>query len=290
MNDDSEPNAADDDALPRGPSIVQPADDLWAVVRTAPPPEHAPEPLAAFVVRRGGDWALTADVVAFGHSDIIADYLAWRDGWTSTRSLTTPANLARLASWFARSESCRVLESVVADLDVGDDAEIPFSMVPELSDELSRLRRRLADDDGFGYGIVDASPGTTRAGLVRSWPSFGEPETISARRDVRIELVPTIGLIVRVGPGEPPVAPLGTAEATEDGWRITGGDRRVELGRREAQPLAWIVPGSIHWRVRRIPNAVVWAALLAGMDASVEAALRHRAAITVTRQRPIAPV
>jgi hypothetical protein len=59
----------------------------------------------------------------------------------------------------------------------------------------------------------------------------------------------------------------------------------IELEAAAARPLAWIVPASVRWRVRPIPEIVVWSALFSRLPDALRVGVTTGATLSFTVDR-----
>ncbi len=290
-------NASSDDAYPaseRRPvgRVVVPSADMLAVVRFDDPPDHVPDELAPFVVRPENgsvDWVLTDDAVAFGSPDIVQRFAVWRATWERSWILDPVSSLARLVDLARELDPDSSIPSLRDRLDEDDD--LVFSPVAQATtvDDLARLADRIRARDETGYGIVDLTPGADRVGLVRSWPACGRDAVVAAddQTEIRFEVENGLVLATRTNAGGYDMGVIEEVVAQIAGFRVSGPDGSFSVPAVRARPLAWLVPRSTAWRVRRIPEILAWARTLAGVEKATGFAAENGLDLRLTRHRPI---
>lgn len=130
----------------------------------------------------------------------------------------------------------------------------PITVIEHLDDAQSIVLARCAPALGF----VDVS--RPRRGLARAWSGAGGRELLSAGSAMHVEADPSAGLCVATRSEQPEVW-TGVTEVTVDdeAVEVHAHEGSVSFDRRAARPLTDLVPGSTHWRVRPIPEVLVWA-------------------------------
>lgn len=289
-------NASSDDAHPAsgGESsgrIVVPSADMLAVVRFDDPPDHVPDELAPFVVRcgDGGDWVMTDDAVAFGSPDIVQRFAVWRATWERSWILDPVSNLTRLIDLARELDPDSSIPSLRDRLDEDDDLVLSPVAQATTVDDLARLADRIRARDATGYGIVDLTPGADRVGLVKSWPACGRDTVVAAddQTEIRFEVDNGLVLATRTHAGGYDRGVIEQVVAQIAGFQVSGPDGTFSVPAVRARPLAWLVPRSTAWRVRRIPEILAWARTLAGVEKATGFAAENGLDLRLTRHRPI---
>lgn len=251
---------------------------MAALVRHADPPAQVPIDLAAFVHPVGvdgetADWRLTDDVIAFGEPDVVDRYVTWRSGWERCFMLDPAASIARLADVGEEvlgADAAEPLTALVAD---GFERVVEPVGLPGLVRVVDELGDALRRRDASGYGVVDATPGTTRVGLLAGWSPPSVPQVLVADDRLRVVLA-VDGL--RVEPaGRQVIVGVRQVTVIDDLVRIEHAAGVVDLEAARARPLTWLAPGAAVWRVRPVPEVIVWARTLSG----IEEAARHGGAL-----------
>lgn len=271
-----------------GPIIV-PSAELVAVVRHGDVPTDAPDDLTPYVrptVDASGaatDWLLTEDTLAFADVSIPLRFAGWRTAWERSWMLDPISALERLVAvaheFQVSAPSTTLLERVLDPGTTGPSGDVVHAMLDP--DEAARLtavtdslRDAIADRGRKGWGFVDATPGRQRIGLVRAWsPQLG-PETLAADRYVSARIHPNDGLIVTVfgetGDVLHRTVTVHEVEIVGDHVEIRGADSTVSIDLHAGRVLSWLMPGCTMWRVRQVPEVLVWAKSFAGFQESAE--------------------
>lgn len=283
-----------DDERPRHElgRVVVPSADALAIVRFADPPAGVPDELVPFVVRTGGklaDWVLTDDAVAFGSPQVIEGFAVWRSSWERSWVLDPATSLLRLV------ELCEVIapDSSIPRLrdELDDDGDLTLSpgATARLVPELEVLGNRVRERGELGYGIVDRTPQSARVGLARAWPAFGGSELVAADRSTEITFDPAVGLTLTLTGDTPRSLVIEEVESSDTGFRASGPDGSMLVPAAQARPLAWLMPRSTAWVVRRIPEILAWARTFGGLDEAAKFAIGADLDLRLTRHRPILP-
>jgi hypothetical protein len=271
--------------LPPG-AIVVPSAELVASVRHAGVPDVAPDDLVAYVCPSGADgdvtdWLLTDDTLAFGSVEIPMRYAQWRAGWERSWILDPLASLERLVSAAREFETsapsttllARVLDPRAAG-PAGDvvHAALEPTQAHRLAVVIEALRDAIADRGRSGFGFVDATPGRHRVGLARAWSGQDGPEILVADRSVTVGIDPDEGLSVSThGVGAPRrIAGVAEVRITGDRVEIRSQTDSMSLDLHAGRILSWLMPGCTMWRVRQVPEVLVWARTFAGVVESAE--------------------
>lgn len=111
-----------------------------------------------------------------------------------------------------------------------------------------------------GVGIIDVSRGERGGRLTRAWPST-RSDLLSASGDLQVMTHPDEGLcVVYTGAADrSALRGVGEVVLTHDVVHVHSPDRTDVLTLHVARPLSWLAPGATRWKVRRIPESVVWA-------------------------------
>ncbi|HWL44752.1 MAG TPA: hypothetical protein VNQ73_17555 [Ilumatobacter sp.] len=257
---------------------ILPSPPVVAVVQHDHPPLRPPSRLAAFVTPmmvQGAlaDWRATDDMVAFADPGVIAQYAAWRATWEQTFELDSLASLHRLTSVageFDGAAAAPLAELAAADFETVVEPARLAELVAALATVAAAVRHR----GRSGFGVVDATPGSRRVGLVVAWSPDASPaatpEVLAADQYLAAELAADG---VRLVPaGSAPLDAVAEVAVGERLVRVTHAAGTAEIAAEHGRPLAWLVPGAALWRVREVPEVVVWARTLAGVEAAARAA------------------
>lgn len=271
-----------------GPIIV-PSAELVAVVRHSDVPAVAPDDLTPYVrptVDASGhvtDWLLTEDTLAFADVSVPLQFAGWRTAWERSWMLDPIAVLERLVAaaheFQVSAPSTTLLERVLDPGTTGPSGDVVHAMLDpdeamRLTAVTDSLRDAIADRGRKGWGFVDATPGRQRVGLVRAWsPQLG-PETLAADPYVSARIDAADGLTVTVfGPDGAVVDRAVSVHEVEIAGdrveiRAASGDTSTDL--LAGRVLSWLMPGCTTWRVRQVPEVLVWAKSFAGLHESAE--------------------
>lgn len=276
-----------DDAFP----IIVPSAELVAVVRHADVPADAPDDLLPYVRPAidpigdtVADWLLTEDTLAFAGVEVPVRFAQWRSTWERSWILDPLSSLERLVSAARQFEvsapSTTLLERVLEVGSIGPDGQVVHAAlqpdeVARLAAVIESLRDAIADRGRTGFGFVDATPGRRRVGLARAWSGQDGPETLVADRHVSVSLDPAAGLVVTITDDDGLRRSISAAHEVEirgDAVEIRSADDTLSLDLQSGRVLSWLMPGCTAWRVRSVPEVLVWARTFAGLIECAEAA------------------
>ncbi len=248
---------------------ITPSPEVKATVRLARPPELVPDELLPYVSPQYdddelADWHLTADVVAFADVEVPTRYAQWRASWERAWELDSHTSIGRLLSKARKlaDPAQRKHIDVLEELDRAGRTLVieQADTLTALADAVEELRDVIGGAGASGYAFVDATEGTTRVGLVRAWSAVDGPEVLAANDDLAVRMEPATGLCVEeLGVGGRVIVGVEEAIWTDDVVRLCTPDETVDLDLDRSVPLAWVVPGSTRWRVRSVPEVLVWA-------------------------------
>jgi hypothetical protein len=278
--------------------LIVPSAEVTASVRHAPPPVAPPFDLVPYVVPvHAGDelddWYLTEDTLAFAEPGIPTAFAEWRAEWERTWVLDPISSLERLCAAIAELFAPTRVGSLLCDLirsgDLADGpAWIPEEMQQPVAATVERARDALLERGRDGYGFVDATPGRSIVGLARAWSGQTGREVLCADAALEVAMDPATGLSVAVRRSGAVLTVTGVEEVElrEELVRVHGPGRTLELDLREARALGWLMPGSTRWRVRRVPEVVVWARTLHGLVECCRYASALHLPVKLTTSRP----
>jgi hypothetical protein len=286
----------------QGPIIV-PSAELVAVVRHGDVPTSIPDELTPYVrpVVRDGvtvDWLLTEDTLAFADVAVPLQFAGWRTSWERSWMLDPLSSLERLVAASQEFEvsapSTTLLERVLDPGTTGPNGDVVHAMLEpgeagRLATVLEALRDAIADRGRSGWGFVDATPGRQRVGLARSWSGQTGPEMLVADGRVGVSIDPATGVTVVVTDDDGRVIARAEAitevEIRGDNVDIRSPGDTVSLDLHAGRVLSWLMPGCTLWRVRAIPEVLVWARTFAGIQecADYSAALDRPVLLTSLR-------
>ncbi len=255
--------------------VVTPSSEMWAVVRHGDPPELVPDDLLPYVVPSYvdgdlDDWSLTDDVIAFGDVETPMAYQRWRATWERAWPLDPRSNLIRLTE-LGRELAAELALGSELLMNLADDAhgdrtmEGPAALL-QLATELERVRDAVRERKTTGYGFVDVTDGRSRVGLARAWSPSAGAEVLAADQYLEASMRPASGLHIEiVGPPRRSLDAVEEVAVRSSGVEIVSADGFAQLPPEESAALTWIVPGAARWRVRPVPEVLVWARTFGGL-------------------------
>jgi hypothetical protein len=263
-----------------GRAIVVPSADLLAIVRHASPPTSPPDALLPYVigvVSESGmhDWHLTDDALAFASGDVPRLFWQWRSQWERTWALDSGSSLRRL--WSAGHELTAELHRAAWDRlysqSTVSHATRIFapSLIDDWSVQLERVRDLIRQRDRVGFGFVDITPGRQRIGLARAWSPQDGAEVLAAAESLVVEMRPDLGLCVHAG--NDLVEAVHEVQLIDDRIVVRAPGREIVVDFERGRPLAWLMPGVAAWRMRPVPEVLVWARSFAALDECMRYAL-----------------
>jgi hypothetical protein len=273
--------------------VVFPSPPLVATVVVAPVPDTAPAQLSNLVDPvaddhgRVVDWELRRSQ-PYDAPDLKA-FRAWRDTWERTWELGPLSNLPPLQRFAAGlADVPRVAALLGALVDRPETVRIEPSSVSDLSSQLEAVRAALAGQDREGAAIVDQTPRRrSTVGFSRTWPTPVVPELLAANRRTAVVVDPTDGLVVIDQlTGDRRITDV--VETDLRGEVVVVTNRRgdtIELEAAAARPLAWIVPSSLRWKVRPIPEVVVWSSVFSRLPDALSVAAATNGVVSFTADR-----
>ena len=271
-----------------GPIIV-PSAELVALVRHDEVPTEVPDDLTPYVRpthdAKGAvtDWLLTEDTLAFADVSIPLRFAGWRTSWERSWMLDPLSALERLVAvaheFEVSAPSTTLLERVLDPGSTGPAGDLVHAMLEpgeamRLAEVSDSLRDAIADRGRSGWGFVDATPGRQRVGLARAWSSQLGPETLAADSRVSVRMDAESGLTVTVfddgGAMLHRTESVTEVEIVGDHVEIRSPGGSVQIDLLAGRVLSWLMPGCTMWRVRSIPEVLVWAKTFAGIRESAE--------------------
>jgi hypothetical protein len=249
--------------------VVFPQPPLLATVIVAPIPGVPPAPLADLVDPVTDDAGRVVDwVIGRRHPYVAADlqaYRVWRNGWEHTWDLGPLGNLLALRRIVPGVPGvprvAALLEALVAR---PETVRIDSSAISDLAAQLDAVRVAIAAQGRAGTAIVDQTPRRrATVGFSRTWSTPTAPELLAANRATGVVIDPADGLVVvDRATGDRRITDIAETDLRGEVVIVTNHDgESIELEGPAARPLAWIVPASLRWTVRSIPEVVVWSAL-----------------------------
>lgn len=287
-------------------ALIVPSAELIAVVRHAELPPQPPDDLMPYVrpTLVGGvidDWLLSDETLAFADVTIPTSFELWRSSWERSWVLDPVASLERLVSAANEFEVsapeitllARVLHPEAFGRDGGSvHTELRPDEASRLAAMVESLRDAIADRGRTGFGFVDATPGRRRIGLARSWSSQDGPEILASDGVVTVSIASETGLSVTVAPDPADVAAptrrvtgVTEVEIVGDGVEIRSDTATLTIDLLRGRVLSWLMPGCTLWRVRRVPEVIVWAKTFAGIHEAGEYAIALDRPVRLTSLR-----
>ena len=123
--------------------------------------------------------------------------------------------------------------------------------------------------------IVDQTPRQrATVGFSRTWSTPAEPLLLAANSATAVIVDPIDGLVVVArATGVRRIADVVDVDLRGDVVVVTNRHgESIELEGAAARPVAWIVPTSLRWKVRSIPQVVVWSALFSRLPDALRVA------------------
>ncbi len=287
------PISRTDPLVERGTAPVTfPDPPIVAVLPVDDVPATPADSLAPYVVRvataSGHDWVLTDDAIAFGADLVVQHYLAWRSSWVRELELDPLTSLLVLADVLDSGETAARWGN---DWVAGRATPVPDPAL--LADCLSIAHETIAARGDTGWGFVNATPGRPTTGLARAWSPAGGSHVLAATAEVRVTVEREEGVCVHL---EDPSDSrrrdhvIGVDEVVlhDDGVDVIAASGELALDHHQGRPLAWVVPGAARWRVRAVPEVLVWAKTFHRLAQACEASVREAAPLELRVGFPIA--
>lgn len=252
--------------LPEPPLVAS----IWSDPPDAPPESLVPYVSPVVENDRVRDWVLTSDVIAMADVAVPYRYAQWRSTWMTAWMLEPFNSVRRLlllaSDSFADEPLTQWRTTVAAALRSDRGCIIDEDVLNAFEAQSERLRDLVRQRDELGYGIVDATPAGSASGLAIGWSASGGPELLASSAEMQVWMTPDRGLVVSVAspdaPGRRQDIEVTDVAVTGDAVVIESNDVRWELPSQTARPLAWLVPGALRLRVRKVPEVIVWSKIL----------------------------
>jgi hypothetical protein len=233
------------------------------------------------------DWMVRRDG-AYGASELKA-YHEWRAAWERAWELGPLSNVRSLQRVVALMDGVSHLAALLAALVAEPEAQhIEPSGVADLLTELETVRTTIVAEDREGMAIVDQTPRRRPiVGFSRTWTTPSEPELLAANTATGVVVDPAEGLVViDQATGLRRLTDVVEADLRAEVVVVTNRlGETIELEAAAARPLAWIVPASVRWRVRPIPEIVVWSALFSRLPDALRVGVTMGATLSFTVDR-----
>ncbi len=273
-------------------AVTFPDPPVVAVLPVDVVPANPPDSLAPYVVEvataSGPDWVLTDDSIAFGADLVVQHYLGWRSTWVRELELDPLTSVLVLADVLDDGETAARWAN---DWVAGRPTAVSDPAL--LADCLSVAHETIVARAESGWGFVNATPGRPTIGLARAWSPGGGSHVLAATAEVRVTIERDAGVCVHLDdPADDRrrdhVVGVNEVLVEDDGVHVIAASGRMELDHRQARPLAWVVPGATRWRVRTIPEVLVWAKTFNRLALACQASVRDAVSLELRVGFPIA--
>ena len=248
-------------------------------------PEHPPEDLVAFLrladptdPRRG--WKLTEDAIAFGDRDLVARMAAWQETFMKSWPLGQRSMLRLLRDLVHQEmESVtdrgrHLLDTLCGHRPELVGARIDVESFVHLDTVLQSVRSMINQAGRLGFGAIDTTPGSSRTGLLRAWSCALGEHVLAADASCTVS-IGRDGLRVELGTGQPAISEIQEVSFSGDEASLVTPTDVHDLPSKAVAPLAWLIPEATSWRIRSVPESVVWADTFAGVADGCDFAARH---------------
>lgn len=122
-----------------------------------------------------------------------------------------------------------------------------------------------------GIGVVESSPTARRTGLLASWASEPSPVELASSGSASV-WIDGLELMLRYSDGSESVSDVCSFQLGIDGGIVTdGAGHDHALGKDATNALGALTAGATAWRKRSVPGVLVWANVLAGLEAALDA-------------------
>jgi hypothetical protein len=221
-----------------------------------------------------------ADVVLFPAPPLVAtvDGRTWELG-----PLTNIVSLHRVVAGLAGVP--RVAALIEALSAQPETVRIEASTASDLLAQLEAVRSAIVLRGREGTAIVDQTPRRqSAAGFSRTWAAPDVPELLAANRETGVVVDPKDGLVVLDrATGDRRIAHVVEADLRGEVVVVTNRvGESIELVAAAARPLAWIVPTSLRWKSRSIPEVVVWSSLFSRLPDALSVAATMDGVVSFT--------
>ncbi len=211
-----------------------------------------------------------------GSADVNA-YLAWRGTWETSHTLGRIGSLRQLVSSM-RDRGVELDEAAAAALHrllrgdpTADGQPVSVDELDAITEVVADFAARVRSSGSLGVALVESSPTSERTGLLRSWPSAPLDGELSTRGTVTVRFSGSkIG--VWFADDRDPIADVRSFELGIDGAVVVDAEGHAHVLDADASDaLADVAPETTAWRVRRVPEVLVWADLLAALEGVADA-------------------
>lgn len=291
--------------------LVVPETPPSVAVRHRDPSSEPPDLLVPYVepVRRNGvidDWVLTTDAIAFGEPGVAVAFEAWRSEWERAWPIDPIVDLMKLLdASAAHGVACPTLTDLLADIarlaeapgPEGGVAIVAVEVIRSCSMEMGAIGDALRSDGSRGFGFIDASADRTVSGLSRAWSPRGGQEVVAADGHISVAMDPDDGLCVTLlhASGQRRLRRVDSVELVADSIRVVTadggrGETVVDIDLAQARPLGWLMPHASRWKVRVVPEVVVWAKTFSAFEQAANVAHALGKLVRIGCRVPVKPL
>ncbi|MFK8024397.1 MAG: hypothetical protein AB8G26_10595 [Ilumatobacter sp.] len=237
-------------------------------------PEIPPSDLEGAIARTpgGDDWVLLR-----AHLRRLDDFVAWRQTWESPFGLGRLSQLrafqrAATAAGLADDPDAALLDRLTRSAPSGAPAHFDTDELDRLIGVVDRVLGTIRSAHGLGTALVDSSPTIQRTGLLRSWSSTERRAVLARRRHIAVHLDDGRIDVVDLESDEAIVFDVVSFEVGVHGATVTDGEGREHvLDDVATDALCAVAPEASGWRVRVVPEVLVFAELKAGLEVAADA-------------------
>lgn len=283
-------------------------------------PQQALDPLGTWVeaILDAGsivDWRLSASARRKGEVELIGLFDLWRRRWTDTTRLETVFNIVLLYELLDQLRPAGMgttwSETVGGVIATGEPAVLEPANLDPFRADCEVMAHVIRERGATALGAIelkgegnDASP--PRTGLAAGWAIAERDRVVAADHAMSVVVAADGRLVAR------PSSARRTGISRDDGGltdevtvgEVTTADGAVVIDdptvedatfgtstavpARRARPLTWLVPGATSWRVREVPEVLIWAPTLSTLPDLIEeaAALQRRIRLSVDHPDP----
>lgn len=185
-------------------------------------------------------------------------------GTIRLESLHNIARLREIAAEERPPGMTTVWTDAVDDLITGRSAATVSGVdLVSLRSDCDVLREIVNRRGETALGAIDTTPGSERVGLAAAWTVAVSEQVVARNSHVTVIVSATDGLVVDIDTTTPGGADRLTVEevAVHDDGRVdlVGSAASHTLPAEASAPLTWLVPGARNYRIRHVPEVIVWA-------------------------------
>lgn len=276
------------------PYVALPSRPVFLTVAFADTPAEPPEELAPYLVRSDVPdsalgWKLTEDAIAFGGYDLVRRVNEWHNTWLRAWPLGQRSMLRLLRDLiFADVEelseqSRRVINALCGERVEPVESNVAVDDLAHLDAVMQRARTMIHRAERSGFGVIDTTPGAQTTGLLRAW-SVALGELVLASDESSTVKLSETGLALKVRSTGRIIDQIQEVSFQADEVAVVTRTDVIDLPSVIARPLAWLVPEATSWRVRSVPETLVWADAFAGVSDALDFALEHASGVTLCRE------